>query len=291
MELHGPGKWQLSAGVHPSWMDVVRLGRQLRALRQRQRLTQDDVAERARTSRSEVGRAERGQVDSRRLATLARIASGLGARLEARLSWNGEALDRLLDAGHAALVDRVVKRLRAAGWECAVEVSFNVRGERGSVDVLAFHRATRILLVVEVKSVVPDVQAMLMSLDRKARLGREIAQQLGWSAVAVGRLLVIGESRTSRRRVDMHASLFAAALPLRAIAIRAWLAAPHMRPPLAGFLFLSSVSGPAARHRVSRPSTVAHARTGLSEPGNRRHSASARADDTNALTSGLPENK
>jgi len=221
MELHVPGKWQLSAGVHPSWMDVVRLGRQLRALRQRQRLTQDDVAERARTSRSEVGRAERGQVDSLRLATLARIASSLGARLEARLSWNGEALDRLLDAGHAALVERVVKRLRAVGWECAVEVSFNVRGERGSVDVLAFHRATRMLLVVEVKSVVPDVQAMLMTLDRKARLGREIAKQLGWSAVGIGRLLVIGESRTSRRRVDMHASVFAASLPSRAIAIRA----------------------------------------------------------------------
>jgi len=273
MELHGPGKWQLSAGVHPSWMDVVRLGRQLRALRQRQRLTQDDVAERARTSRSEVGRAERGQVDSLRLATLARIASSLGARLEARLSWNGEALDRLLDAGHAALVERVVKRLRAVGWECAVEVSFNVRVERGSVDVLAFHRATRMLLVVEVKSVVPDVQAMLMTLDRKARLGREIAKQLGWSAVGIGRLLVIGESRTSRRRVDMHASVFAASLPSRAIAIRAWLAEPHVQPPLAGLLFLSPVSGPAARHRVSRPRPIDHARTRPSEPGNRRHSA------------------
>lgn len=243
-------------------MEVVRLGRQLRALRQRQHLTQDDLSERAHTSRSEVGRAERGQIDALRLATLERIASGLGARLEVRLSWNGEALDRLLDAGHAALVEQVVQRLRASGWECAVEVSFNVRGERGSVDVLAFHPATRILLVVEVKSVVPDVQAMLMTLDRKARLGRAIAQQLGWSPLGIGRLLVIAESRTSRRRVDVHGSLFAAALPSRAIAIRAWLLEPHARPPLAGLLFLSPAHGVAARHRVSRARALAHARTG-----------------------------
>ena len=131
-------------------MEVVRFGRQLRALRRRQRLTQDRLSERSRTSRSEVGRAERGEADRLRVATLDRIPNALGARLELRLSWNGEALDRLLDAGHAALVDEVVRRLRTAGWDCAVEVSSNVRGERGAVDVLAFHPWTRMLLVVEV---------------------------------------------------------------------------------------------------------------------------------------------
>lgn len=248
-------------------MEVVRFGRQLRALRRRQRLTQDRLSERSRTSRSEVGRAERGEADRLRVVTLDRIANALGARLELRLSWNGEALDRLLDAGHAALVDEVVRRLRTAGWDCALEVSFNVRGERGAVDVLAFHARTQMLLVVEVKSVVPDVQAMLMTLDRKARLGHSIAAQLGWSVGAVGRLLVIGESRTSRRRIGAHASLFEAALPSRAISIRAWLAEPLGRPPLAGLLFLSSGARVAARHRVSTPRIAAHARTPPADRG------------------------
>jgi transcriptional regulator with XRE-family HTH domain len=231
-------------------MDVIRLGRQYRMLRMRRRLRQDDVSERAEVSRSEVGRAERGEADRLRLSTLHRIATALGARLEIRLTWNGEALDRLLDAGHAALVEAIVARLKIAGWECAVELSFSVWGERGSVDVLAFDPVSRTVLVVEVKSVVPDVQAMLMTLDRKARLAPELARQRGWNAVGVGRLLVIGESRTSRRRVEAHQAIFDAALPARGIAVRQWLRAPIGQLPIRGLIFLSSGRPTAARHRV-----------------------------------------
>jgi transcriptional regulator with XRE-family HTH domain len=238
-------------------MDVIRLGRQYRALRIRRRLRQDDVSERAGVSRSEIGRAERGEADRLRLSTLHRIASALGARLEIRLTWNGEALDRLLDAGHAALVEAIVARLKIAGWERAVELSFNVWGERGSIDVLAFDPMSRTVLVVEVKSVVPDIQATLMTLDRKARLAPELARERGWDAVRVGRLLVIGESRTSRRRVASHRAIFDAALPARGIAVREWLAAPSGRPPLAGLIFLSSGRPTAARHRVPAGGTDA----------------------------------
>ena len=43
----------------------------------------------------------------------------------------------------------------------AVEASFNIDGERGIVDVLGFRASSGDLLVIEVKSVVPDAQAML----------------------------------------------------------------------------------------------------------------------------------
>lgn len=232
-------------------MEVVRVGRQLRALRVRSRLRQDDVAEAARVSRSQIGRAERGQADRLRLRDLDRIATVLGGRLEVRLTWNGEALDRLLDAAHASLVDATVNFLTAAGWECAVEVSFNIWGERGSIDVLAFHPHTATVLVVEVKSVVPDVQAMLVALDRKARLAQQIANQRGWHAAHVGRLLVIAESRTSRRRIEAHSALFAAALPARGNDARAWIRRPDGRSELAGLMFLSYGRPAAPRHRVS----------------------------------------
>ena len=49
---------------------------------------------------------------------------------------------RLVDRAHAALVDYVVGWLRD-DWEVVVEYTFNRYGERGSVDVLAWHAATR----------------------------------------------------------------------------------------------------------------------------------------------------
>ncbi|MBI2782085.1 MAG: hypothetical protein HYX55_09865 [Chloroflexi bacterium] len=55
----------------------------------------------------------------------------------------------------------VAGQLRALGWEVVLEATFFIRGERGSIDVLAWHAASRVVLVIEVKSVVPDIQAML----------------------------------------------------------------------------------------------------------------------------------
>ena len=234
-------------------VDTIRTGRQLRALRHRQRLTQDDVAERSGMSRSQVGRAERGRADELRLVQLDRVARALGARLDLRVSWNGEMLDRLLDAAHAAIVDDVIATLATLGWETAVEVSFNVHGERGSIDILARHPASNMILVVEVKSVIPDVQAMVMALDRKARLAPIVARGLGWAVAGIARLLVVSESRTSRRRVEAHRALFKAALPARTVEVRRWLAHPDARTTLRGIWFLSSGRPAAARHRVSRP--------------------------------------
>jgi hypothetical protein len=71
------------------------------------------------------------------------VAEALGATVEFVIRWDGEGLDRLLDEGHATLVDRVVAWLRAHGWEVAVEVSFARAGERGSIDILAWHPVRR----------------------------------------------------------------------------------------------------------------------------------------------------
>ncbi len=106
------------------------------------------------------------------VATLRKVAEALDASLDIRLRWNGEGLDRLLDEAHAGLVEDLVQRLMADGWVTEVEVSFSIRGERGSIDVLGYHEPTGMVLVTEVKSVVPDSQATLFALDRKTRLAR-----------------------------------------------------------------------------------------------------------------------
>ena len=187
------------------------------------------------------------------VAALNAVAQVLGARLNLTLSWNGETLDRLLDADHAALVEIVASTLRGLGWDVAIEVSFSISGERGSIDILAFHRATGTILVVEIKSVVPDIQAMVFTLDRKTRLALEIARQRGWNGRTVGRLLVVRESRTSRRRVSDHAATFDAAFPARTVAVKRWLRSPGGPRSFSGLWFLAYDRGVGTRHRIARP--------------------------------------
>ena len=233
-------------------MDPVRLGRQVRALRRRRGWRQVDLATAAGVARSTVSRVERGLAGGVTLGALERIAQVLGARLMAHLSWNGEALERLLDGDHAALVEQVADKLRGRGWEVAIEATFAVGGERGSVDVLGYHPARRVVVVVEVKTVVPDMQAMLSSLDRKGRLAGRIAGARGWSPRTVGRVLVFSDTRTSRRRVELHEATFRAAFPSRSVAVKRWIGDPDPERPFSGLWFLSPDRGVSARHRVPR---------------------------------------
>lgn len=199
-------------------------------------------------SRSLVGRVERGQADRLPVRTLDGIVAALGARIDVRLLWQGEGLDRLLDARHASLVDRTLNLLVREAWTATTEVSFNVRGERGAIDILAHHEPTGCLLVVEVKSVVPDLQAMLAALDRKSRLGAEIARERGWHATAVARLLVLPDDRTTRRRVEALATTFQSTLPARTVEVRRWIRDPGGVKD--GILFLSDEHQVGTRHRV-----------------------------------------
>jgi Holliday junction resolvase-like predicted endonuclease len=208
-----------------------------------------------------VSRAERGDAGLLAGRTLADIAEALGARYQVRLSWQGEALDRLLDAAHAGLVDEVVTILRANGWEVIPEATFSRYGERGSIDILAWHEERGALLVVEVKSVVPDMQALLAGVDRKCRLAPELAAARGWVVRSVSRLIVLPDDRTARRRLAEHASTFDTAYPARTREVRRWLASPVGR--LAGVLILPASQGTTARHRVGRSSV---ARRAISQP-------------------------
>jgi transcriptional regulator with XRE-family HTH domain len=237
-------------------MDALRIGRSLRALRIRRGLRQADVASAAGISRSQYGRIERGALRRTTLAGIEDACEALGADLDVRVRWHGEGLDRLLDAAHADLVNRVVRLLAEFGWESAVEVSFNHFGDRGAVDVLGWHPLTRALLVIEAKSVIPDAQATISSHDRKARLADVIGRSRGWEPRIVGRLLVVADSSTSRRRVLDLAGVFGSAYPDRAIAVRRWLKNPVGR--LCGLQFFpiahrdGTRRGPAARERVQR---------------------------------------
>jgi transcriptional regulator with XRE-family HTH domain len=226
---------------HPCRVDPVLLGGDVRLLRRQRAWTQARLASEARVSRARIIRLEGGHAAASDLGDIAAVVAALGGYLSVRVLFQGEGLDRLRDRRHAALVDRLVRMLLAAGWVVEPEVSFNVYGERGAVDILAFHPPTGALLVIEVKTVVPDVGGMLATLDRKTRLAADIARDRGWEASTVSRVLVVLDGSTTRRRIDEHAATFDAALPSRTVAVRRWLRAPV--GPIAGLLFLPEVQG------------------------------------------------
>jgi hypothetical protein len=152
----------------------------------------------------------------------------------------------------------LVVQLLHPGWEVAVEVTFAIYGDRGSVDVLAWREPTRTLLVVEVKTELASIEEALRRLDVKARLGAEIVKSRGWRPRTIARLFVIGDSGAARRAVATRASTFAIAYPSRGWDVRRWLAAPS--GPMAGILFLPRNAGNGDRrtgggsHRVRRMS-------------------------------------
>lgn len=257
-------------------MDLGRFGRGLRALRRRRGWRQLDLAVSAGVSRSQVGRIERGESGPLPVEVVERVAVAAGGSTELVLRWNGEGLDRLLDEEHARLVEWVMRRLRALGWDVAAEVSFSRYGERGAIDVLAWHPERRALVVIEVKSVTPDPQAMLGGLDRKARLGPAIARERGWEPVLVARLLVVGDTRTNRRRIEAHEATVRSVLPAGTREVQRWLADPGP-PGIAGVWFVSDVRASdrnlGRRHRVrlrrGEPSTGPGAGSGSGPPGGR----------------------
>jgi transcriptional regulator with XRE-family HTH domain len=96
-------------------MDAVRFGLSLRSLRRRRGWTQRELATRAGVSPSAISRIERGGAEQLSVRLLQRVATPLGARINMRVLWQGENLDRLLDHDHARLVERALRWLGEAG--------------------------------------------------------------------------------------------------------------------------------------------------------------------------------
>jgi hypothetical protein len=149
--------------------------------------------------------------------------------LELRLGWDagfrGPELARLRDADHSRLAEAVTSFLARYGWLIVPEASFNRYGDRGRIDLLAYHPAGRILLVVEIKTLIVDVQDVLGSLDVKARVAPGVSRSQGWQPTVVVPALIVLDTRTNRRRIAGHDRLFAR-LSLRGPAALRWFRQP-----------------------------------------------------------------
>jgi transcriptional regulator with XRE-family HTH domain len=225
----------------------VWFGARVRAVRVRAGLRQSDVAELANVSPATVSRVERGHLDRLSMHAIRAVAAALEIQTTLVPRWRGGELDRLVNARHAALHEAIARALGAhRGWVVTPEVSFSIYGERGVIDVLAWHAVKRALLVCELKSDIVDPQELVGTLDRKRRLGRTIARDRGLDPATISCWVIVAESSANRRRVDAHRAFFANAYPTDGRAMRAWLRRP--RGEVAALSFLPIVHPRTGKH-------------------------------------------
>jgi len=222
-----------------------RLAAGLRTIRIRSRLTQRELSIAARVPRSVIQALEGGRADRVRVGDLKAIASSLDASVDVVLRWHGGDLARLLNSRHAVLHELMASRFVAlAAWTYEPEVSFSQFGERGSIDILAWHERSRSLLVIELKSELVDINDLMGSVDRKRRLAADVVASRGWRPASISTWVAVADTRTNRRVLARHERVLRAKFPSDGHRLRAWLRNPAGRLDALGFLSDASPTSP-----------------------------------------------
>jgi transcriptional regulator with XRE-family HTH domain len=236
-------------------VDLVHVGATLRAIRVARRERLEDVARRSGLSASVIGRIERGVAAQTPVGSYSRLAAALGATTQLWVRWQGADLDRLTNAAHGALHECVARLLKGLPeWQVLPEVTFSIYGERGVIDWLIWHPATRSLLVIEIKSALVDVNALLAQIDRYVRLAGRIAAERGWDAATVSVWVVFADGPRNRRALAAHATVLRGVLPHDGRTLAAWLR--HPTGSIRALSFLSNCRGATGRpKRVRRPAS------------------------------------
>jgi transcriptional regulator with XRE-family HTH domain len=242
-------------------VDDLAVGRLFRELRVRLGWTQLVVARKAGFSRSLYAEIERGQIDGVRLATLRKVATVLEVRLVLEPRWRGAALDRMLSSRHASMTEAITRLLLDAGWDVRPEVSFSHYGERGIVDVAAWHAESRTLLLIELKTELVDVNDLLAVTDRRRRLAARIVEPFGWNPAAVSQWVVVAESRTNRRRLAEHRTVLRTVFPVDGRRLASWLRNP--REAISALWFLPDAAGSGIRQRRAPRLRVRHGKSSV----------------------------
>lgn len=208
-------------------MDDQRVGSAFRALRIQRNWTQRELAHHVGVSAGLISLVERSHLDSVSTRVLRRVAAALDCRIELRLFSRGGDVDRLLNAGHAALREEVMRFIgELPDWVQQPEVSFAIYSERGIIDILCFHPPTGSLLVIELKTELVSFESLLATMDIRLRHAKAIARDRGWHATSVSGWIVVAESQANRRRARRQAATLAAAYPADGVAMRKWLKRP-----------------------------------------------------------------
>jgi len=193
-------------------------------------MRQEDVAAAAHVARSWVSRIERGHLDGLSIERLRALAGVLEIRVDVVAYRRGGEAVRIVNERHSRMHELVAARLAdAPGWTFATEVTFSEWGERGTIDILAWHAASRTLLVIELKTEIPDPAGLVAQVDRYRRLAPQIGRARGWNPIHVATWVLVAESDLNRRQLARHRTMLRNAFPLDGRFLRGWLRDPAGR--------------------------------------------------------------
>lgn len=174
-----------------------------------------------------ISRIERGHLGDVPIERLRAIARVLEVNLDLVPSWRGGEVARVVNERHSRMHELLAARLACTeGWEFATEVTFSSWGERGAIDILAWHAARRIILVIELKTEIPDPAGLIAQVDRYRRLAPALAVERGWHPEEVASWVLVAESDMNRRQLARHRVMLRNAFPLDGRALRRWLRDP-----------------------------------------------------------------
>ncbi len=190
------------------------LGELVRDTRRTIGWSQDELADRALTSQSKIHRMETDKRGGLDLETLDRVLMELGLRVTLEIDGIHVAERReQRDAVHAAIVSVLARRLTRAGWKVAMEVPTGAGQPTGWIDMVAFRAADGALLVIEVKTAIPDVGGLQRQVGFYEREAPWAARRQGWLPERIAVAVVCLDSAQVRETLERNRDQLAAAFP------------------------------------------------------------------------------
>lgn len=218
------------------------VGRAIRRMRRAGRITQARLGEAVGISQSEVSRIERGRRAGVALSTIARMCDVLDIRLDivTRLPFHagrfaetadeearGSGTVRQRDLVHARASAHVRRRLERLGWVVRQEVEVMLGSSRGFIDILAYHPASGVLMIGEIKTEIRDLGDLLRTLAWYERAAPLITDSFGWRVTGTMGCLFVLFTAANDARIAANAAALAQAFPIRSRGLARWLAEPE----------------------------------------------------------------
>jgi len=194
----------------------ARLGLAVRDIRAALGWSQRRLAATARVSQAWVSLIERGRCPDASIETIDRLLSAMGATLVFDVRAPFLTNPRQRDLVHARCSIHVARRLERAGWKVAREVEVGGDRSRGWIDVLAWHPATGLTVVIEVKTELHDLGAIERTLGWYEREAWAAARRLGWRPSRVMGMLVVLSTAEVDESIRANRDALAREFPLRA---------------------------------------------------------------------------